>query len=77
MQLNGFKDYFKILGIGRNANDKEIQSAFRRLVREFHSDLDPHDEEAGTKFKGINKADKILSYQKKKVILTIFKFLVR
>jgi len=60
VQLNVFKDYFKILGIGRNANSEEIQSAFRRLAREFHPDLDLHDEKAGTKFKEINKADEIL-----------------
>ncbi len=44
MELKGFKDYFKILGISRNATDKEIKSAFRKLARQFHPDLHPHDE---------------------------------
>ena len=35
MQLNGFKDYFKILGIGKNANGKEIQTAFEDLLESF------------------------------------------
>ena len=39
MALNGLKDYFKILGISRNATDKEIKSALRKLARQFHPDL--------------------------------------
>ena len=39
MALNGFKDYFKILGISKNAIDKEIKSAFRKIARQFHPDL--------------------------------------
>ena len=46
MALNGFKDYFKILGIIRNATDMEIKSAFRRISIEFYPDLHPHDEKA-------------------------------
>ena len=38
MASDGFKDYFKILGISRNATDKEIKSAFRKLARKFHPD---------------------------------------
>jgi len=44
MELNGFKDYFKILGISRNATDQEIKSAFRKLARKFHPDLHPNDD---------------------------------
>jgi len=66
MELNGFKDYFKILGISRNATDKEIKSAFRKLAREFHPDLHPYDEKAESKFKEINEAYEILSDQEKK-----------
>ena len=39
MALNAFKDYFKILDISRNAIDKEIKSAFRKLARECHPKL--------------------------------------
>ena len=46
MASDGFKDYFKILGVSRNATDKEIKSAFRKLARKFHPDLHLHDDEA-------------------------------
>ena len=66
MEFNGFKDYFKILGISRNATDKEIKSAFIQLARKFHPDLHPHDEKAESQFKEINEAYEILSDQEKK-----------
>ena len=66
MELNGFKDYFKILGISRNATDQEIKSAFRKLARQFHPDLHPHDENAESEFKEINEAYEILSDEAKK-----------
>ena len=66
MALKGFKDYFKVLGINRNATDKEIKSAFRQLARKFHPDLHPHDDEAESEFKEINEAYEILSDQEKK-----------
>ena len=66
MALNGFKDYFKILGISRNATDKEIKSAFRKLARKFHPDLHPHNEKAESEFKEINEAYEILSDREKK-----------
>ena len=66
MELNGFKDYFKILGISRNATDQEIKSAFRKLARKFHPDLHPHDERAESEFKEINEAYEILSDEDKK-----------
>ncbi|WP_269609511.1 DnaJ C-terminal domain-containing protein [Prochlorococcus marinus] len=66
MALDGFKDYFKILGISRNASDEDIKSAFRKLARKFHPDLHPHDERAESKFKEINEAYEILSDEDKK-----------
>ncbi len=66
MELNGFKDYFKILGISKNATDKEIKSAFRKLARQFHPDLHPLDEKAESEFKEINEAYEILSDKAKK-----------
>ena len=66
MVLDGFKDYFKILRISRNATDKEIKSAFRKLARQFHPDLHPHDEKAESEFKEINEAYEILSDPQKK-----------
>ena len=69
MALNGFKDYFKILGISRNATDKEIKSAFRKLARQFHPDLHPNDKKAESEFKEINEAYEILSDQEKKSLM--------
>ena len=66
MVMDDFKDYFKILGISRNATDKEIKSAFRKLARQFHPDLHPHDEKAESEFKEINEAYEILSDEDKK-----------
>lgn len=66
MVLDGFKDYFKILGVSRNATDKEIKSAFRKLARKFHPDLHPNDEGAESEFKQINEAYEILSDEDKK-----------
>ena len=66
MALDDFKDYFKILGVSRNATDKEIKSAFRKLARKFHPDLHPHDERAESEFKEINEAYEILSDENKK-----------
>ena len=66
MALDDFKDYFKILGVSRNATDEEIKSAFRRLARKFHPDLHPQDERAESKFKEINEAYEILSDEDKK-----------
>ena len=66
MSFDDFKDYFKILRISRNATDKEIKSAFRKLARKFHPDLHPHDEIAESEFKEINEAYEILSDEDKK-----------
>ena len=46
MSFNGFKHYFKILGISRNATDAEIKSAFIKLAIKFHPDLNPNDDKA-------------------------------
>ena len=66
MALDDFKDYFKILGVSRNATDKEIKSAFRKLAKKFHPDLHPYDERAESEFKEINEAYEILSDEDKK-----------
>ncbi len=72
MVLNGFKDYFKILGISKNATDKEIKSAFRKLARKFHPDLHPNNLNAESKFKEINEAYETLSdLEKKRLIKNI------
>src|SRR5674476_614082 len=56
-----FLDYYKILGINKTATTKEIKSAYRKLARKFHPDLNPNDKDAKKKFQQINEANEVLS----------------
>jgi len=51
-----YKDYYEILGVDQNADEKEIKQAYRRLARQFHPDVNPDDKQAEEKFKEINEA---------------------
>ena len=54
-------DYYDILGVGRDADEKEIRQAYRRLARQHHPDVNPGDEAAAERFKTINVAYETLS----------------
>ena len=54
-------DYYDILGVPRNADEKEIRQAYRRLARQHHPDVNPGDEAAAERFKTINAAYEVLS----------------
>jgi curved DNA-binding protein len=56
-----FLDYYKILGISKTATEKEIKSAYRKLARKYHPDLNPDNKDAEKKFKEINEANEVLS----------------
>ncbi len=60
------KDYYKILGISKEASQEEIKKAFRQLARKYHPDVNQGNKEAEEKFKEINEAFQILSNPKKK-----------
>ena len=60
------KDYYQILGVSRNASEKEIKQAYRRLARKHHPDLNPGDKSAEAKFKEINAAHEVLSDPEKR-----------
>ncbi|MDH4269864.1 MAG: J domain-containing protein [Dehalococcoidia bacterium] len=60
------KDYYQILGLSRNASEKEIKQAYRRLARKHHPDLNPGDKSAEAKFKEINAAHEVLSNPEKR-----------
>lgn len=60
------RDYYQILGVSRNASEKEIKQAYRRLARKLHPDLNPGDKSAEARFKEINAAYEVLSNPEKR-----------
>jgi curved DNA-binding protein len=54
-------DYYKILGITKNASESDIKKAYRKLARKYHPDVNPNDKDAEAKFKQINEANEVLS----------------
>src|SRR5512137_1324548 len=61
-----FKDYYATLGVDKNATDKEIKGAFRKLARKYHPDVNPGDKAAEAKFKEINEANEVLGDPEKR-----------
>ena len=59
-------DYYKILGLNKNATDEEIKKAYRKLARKHHPDLNPNDKEAHIRFQQINEANEVLSDPEKR-----------
>jgi molecular chaperone DnaJ len=60
------KDYYEILGVSRNASEKELKQAYRRLARKYHPDINPGDKSAEAKFKEMNTAYEVLSNPEKR-----------
>ena len=61
-----FIDYYKILGLDKNATADDIRKAYRKLARKHHPDLNPNDKEAHKKFQQINEANEVLSDPEKR-----------
>lgn len=59
------KDYYEVLGVDKNASEDEIKSAYRRLAKKYHPDINKTDE-AASKFKEINEAYEVLGDSKKR-----------
>ena len=61
-----YKDYYDILGVSRNATEKEIKTAFRKLARKHHPDTNKGNKDAEEKFKEANEAYEVLSDKEKR-----------
>src|SRR6185437_14704036 len=59
-------DYYKTLGVERNADEESIRKAYRKLARKYHPDLNPGDKSAENQFKDVQEAYDILSDSKKR-----------
>jgi molecular chaperone DnaJ len=59
--MSSTRDYYEVLGVGRDADDATIKKAFRRLARELHPDVNRHDPDAEEKFKEAAEAYEVLS----------------
>jgi curved DNA-binding protein len=61
-----YKDYYKTLGVERNASPEEIKKTYRKLAMKYHPDRNKDNKEAEEKFKNINEAYEVLSDSKKR-----------
>jgi DnaJ-class molecular chaperone len=61
-----FQDYYKTLGVERTASEKDIKSAYRKLARKFHPDVNPGNKDAEKRFKEINEAYQVLGDPEKR-----------
>ena len=64
--MSSKRDYYEVLGVGKNASDDEIKKAYRKLAIKYHPDKNPGDKEAEAKFKEINEAHDVLSDKQKR-----------
>ena len=60
------RDFYEVLGVGKNASPEELKSAYRKLAVQYHPDKNPGDKTAEDKFKEASEAYGILSDQEKK-----------
>ncbi len=61
-----YKDYYKVLGVNKSADEKEIKSAYRKLAQKYHPDKNPGNKAAEDKFKDINEAYEVLGDAQKR-----------
>lgn len=67
------KDYYEVLGINKNADDKAIKKAYRKLAKKYHPDINPGDANAEAKFKEVTEAYEILSNPEKRKLYDQFR----
>lgn len=61
-----FRDYYDVLGVSKSAPESDIKSAYRKLARKYHPDVNPGDKSAEDKFKEVNEAYEVLSDPEKR-----------
>ncbi|MCF7982130.1 MAG: DnaJ domain-containing protein, partial [Pseudomonadales bacterium] len=60
------RDYYEVLGVERNVDEKEIKKAYRRLAMKYHPDRNPGDNSTEAKFKEVSEAYEVLSNSEKR-----------
>ena len=66
------RDYYEVLGVAKNADEKTIKKAYRKLAKKYHPDTNPGDKEAEKKFKEVTEAYSVLSDPEKKKLYDQF-----
>lgn len=61
-----FKDYYEVLGIDKRATPADVKTAYRKLARQFHPDVNPGDQAAEKRFKEVNEAHEVLGDPEKR-----------
>src|SRR5215213_494783 len=61
-----FKDYYGVLGVGRDASEADLKKAFRKLARQYHPDVAKDKKTAEARFKEINEAYEVLGDPQKR-----------
>jgi len=68
------RDYYDVLGVGRDADDAQIRKAFRTLARQFHPDVNPDDPEAEARFKELAEAYEVLNVPETRAVYDRYGF---